>query len=64
LANRKGQAMSRKNRNYTKGKNSGRKFDKRNKPEEFDGGEVFYQINEDARLFQGVRIPPTERWTA
>jgi hypothetical protein len=47
--------MSRKNKNSVKGKNSGRKFDKRGRYEPVDSEQVRYLINEDARVFGRVR---------
>lgn len=47
--------MSRKNRNSVKGKNSGRKFDKRDRHEPVEADSVWYLINEDARVFGRVK---------
>ena len=47
--------MARKNRNTIKGKNGGRRFDKRDTYEPVDEDVVRFLINEDARVFRGVR---------
>ena len=47
--------MARKNRNNIKGKNGGRRFDNRDTYEPVDEQAVRFLINEDARVFPGVR---------
>lgn len=47
--------MARKNRNSVKGRNSGRKFDKRDTYEPLDEAIVRFLLNEDARVFGKVR---------
>lgn len=48
--------MARKNRNSVKGRNSGRKFDKRDTYEPVDEEAVRFLLNEDARVFGRVKM--------